>query len=311
MPAAGGGRALAALVVLTLIWGYAWVVAKQALDYAGPFAVGALRASVGTLALFAALAALRRPLRLAAPWRTACVGLFQTGGFIALSTWALVEGGAGKTAVLIFTMPIWTLLLGRLLLAERLRGPQWLAAACALAGLLLIVAPWNLQTSLLSKSLAVLSAVSWALSTVLVKRWRRQLAADVLALTTWQAVFGSLALAALALAIDERPIDWTPAFVGILAFMALVATALGWYLWLYVLERLPAWQASLSILGIPAVASLASRLQLGERIEALELAGMLLIGLGLVTMSLLGWVAARRRPDKHPERDGAYHTCGE
>lgn len=293
-PAAGGGRALAALVALTLIWGYTWVIAKQALDYAGPFTVGALRAAAGTLALFAALAALRRPLRLTAPWRTACIGFFQTGGFIALSTWALVEGGAGKTAVLIFTMPIWTLLLGRLLLAERLRGTQWLAAASALTGLLLIVAPWNLHTSLLSKLLAVLAAVSWAMSTVLLKRWRTQLAVDVLTLTSWQMLFGVLPLAVLALAVDERPIAWTPAFAGILVFMALGATALGWFLWLHVLERLPAWQASLSILGIPAVASLASLLQLGERIAVSELAGMLLIGSGLIGMSLLNWRAQRR-----------------
>lgn len=287
------GRALAALVVLTLIWGYTWVVAKQALAYAGPFQVGALRAGAGTLALFAALLAMRRPLRLAAPWKTACIGVFQTGGFIALSTWALVEGGAGKTAVLIFTMPIWTLLLGRLMLGERIHGPQWLAAGCALTGLVLIIAPWHLDGSPFSKLLAVLAAMSWALSTILVKRWRAELSTDVLSLTTWQMVFGSALLFAIALAVPERQTAWSPAFVGILAFMALVATALGWFLWLYVLERLPAWQASLSILGIPAVAGLSSRLQLGERVALPELAGMLLIGAGLVTMSLLNWRAQR------------------
>ena len=50
-------------------------------------------------------------------------------------TWALVEGGAGKTAVLIFTMPIWTLLLAWFFLGERIRGKQWLAAASTLTGL--------------------------------------------------------------------------------------------------------------------------------------------------------------------------------
>ncbi|MDD5248545.1 MAG: EamA family transporter [Rhodocyclaceae bacterium] len=291
-----GGRALAALVVLTLLWGYTWVIAKQALEYAGPFQVGVLRTAAGTLALFAALIATRRPLRLTAPWRTACVGVFQTGGFIALSTWALVEGGAGKTAVLIFTMPIWTLLLARIVLGERIRGTQWAAAACALAGLVLIIAPWNFHASLFSKLLAVLAAMSWALSTILVKRWRAALAADVLALTTWQMVFGLLPLVAIALVVPERPTAWTPAFVGIIGFMALISTALGWFLWLYVLERLPAWQASLSILGIPAVASLSSRWQLGERMAASELAGMLLIGLGLTTISLLNWRSQRRLP---------------
>jgi drug/metabolite transporter (DMT)-like permease len=288
------GRALAALVVLTLLWGYTWVVAKQALLYAGPFTVGAWRTCAGTIALFVALAATRKPMRLIAPWKTACIGALQTGGFIAFSTWALVEGGAGKTAVLIFTMPIWTLLLARIVLGERIRGTQWVAAGSALAGLVLVIAPWHIDASPFSKVLAVLAAVSWALSTILVKRWRSALAADVLALTSWQMVFGSLVLVLVALLVPERPVDWAPAFVGSVVFMALVSTALGWFLWLYVLERLPAWQASLSILGIPVVAGISSRLQLGEHVAPLELAGILLIGGGLLTMSLLNWRAQRR-----------------
>lgn len=288
------GRALAALAVLTLLWGYTWIIAKQALDYAGPFHVGFLRTAMATLALFGALLAMRRPLRPQAVLKTAAVGLFQTGGFIALSTWALVEGGAGKTAVLVFTMPIWTLLLARLVLRERIRPSQWAAAACSLVGLILIVAPWNLHASLLSKLLAILAALSWALSTILVKRWRDALSGDVLALTTWQMLFGLLPLLAVLAFVPERSTQWTPAFAGIIGFMAVVSTAFGWFLWLYVLERLPAWQASLSILGIPGVAIVSSHLQLGERTDPGELAGMLLIGLGLVTISVLNWRSQRR-----------------
>ena len=289
-----GGRALAALVVLTLLWGYSWVIAKQSLEYAGPFQVAFLRTATATLALFAVLVVTRRPLRVSAPWKTACVGFFQTGVFLALSTWALVEGGAGKTAVLIFTMPIWTLLLARMLLGERVRGVQLLAAVCALTGLVLIIAPWNLHASSLSKTLAVLAAMSWALGTVLIKRWRTDLSADAVTLTTWQMLFGLVLLLVVALAVPERATDWTPAFVANIGFLALASTALGWFLWMYVLESLPAWQASLSILGIPAVASFSSRWQLGEQVAPLELAGMLLIATGLLTISLLNWRAQRR-----------------
>jgi drug/metabolite transporter (DMT)-like permease len=129
---------------------------------------------------------------------------------------------------------------------------------------------------------------------VLVKRWRRELGADVLALTAWQMAFGAVALVPVVLLVPERATDWTPTFDVILAFMILAATALGWFVWLYVLEHLPAWQASLSILGIPVVAILGSRWALAEAIEPAELAGMLLVGAGLGLMSLLNWIAQRR-----------------
>ncbi|MBU0750786.1 MAG: EamA family transporter [Gammaproteobacteria bacterium] len=289
-------RALAALFLLTLIWGYAWVVLKQALDYAGPFQLSALRSSAGAAALLAALLLTGRSLRIVAVGRTAWVGLFQTGAFMALQTWALVEGGPGRTSVLIFTMPIWTLLLGALLLGERVRGLQWGAVVSTVVGLVLIIEPWSLGGSLISKMLGLLAALAWAIGTVLVKRWRSHLAADVLALTAWQMVFGAALQIVVAGVVPERAVDWQPAFLFILAFMALVVTALGWFLWLYVLEHLPAWQASLSVLGVPVVAIVSSRWVLGEQSTPIELAGMLLIGSGLGLLSFLNWRAQRRLP---------------
>lgn len=288
------GRALAALVLLTLLWGYSWIIAKQALEYAGPFHFAFLRSIGGSAALFLALLAWRRKLRPPAPWRVALIGFAQTTAFMILSNWALVAGGAGKTAVLVFTMPVWTLLLGHWALAERVRGAQWLAVGGAVGGLLLILQPWDLGGTSASKFLAVAGAMAWAAGTVLVKRWRRHLGSDLLVFSTWQMALGSLALAPVALAVPERAVDWSPAFVGLLAFMAVVSTALGWLLWLYVLEHLPAWQAGLSVLGIPVVAILFSRWSLAEPIEPAELAGMLLVGMGLLVMSLVNWREQRR-----------------
>ncbi len=287
-------RGLAALFLLTLIWGYSWVLAKQALDFAGPFRFAFLRSVVGTCALFGVLLAMRRPLGPRALAKTGGIGAVQSGLFLVFQTWALVEGGAGRTSVLIFTMPIWTLLLGRVFLSEPVRGIEWVAAGSALTGLVLFIAPWSMASSLFSKLLGLGAALCWAIGTVFVKRWRSELGGDLLSLTAWQMLAGTLLLAAVTLAVDEIPTHWTPAFVGILAFIALVSTALGWILWLRVLESLPAWQAGLSVLGVPVVANLSSRFALGERVAPLELAGMLLIGAGLALMSFINWRAQRR-----------------
>ena len=194
MPTSRRWIPLLALVVLTLTWGYTWVLAKQALTYAPPFALAAQRCVGGALALFAVVKLLGRPLTLVAPWQTLAIGLAQVSGFMVFQTWALVEGGPGKTAVLIFTMPIWTLLMAWPVLGERVRGKQWLAAASTLTGLLLIIEPWNMANSLFSKFLGVMAALCWATGTILVKRLRATNPVDLLTLTAWQMLLGAIPL---------------------------------------------------------------------------------------------------------------------
>jgi len=289
-----------ALAVLSLIWGYTWVVAKQGLVYAPPFAFAAERCLGGALSLLLALKLMGRPVRLVAPGATLAIGLAQVSGFMVFQTWALVEGGPGKTAVLIFTMPIWTLLLAWPILGERVRGKQWLAAASTLTGLLLIIEPWDLHASLFSKFLGVMAALCWAVGTILVKRLRGRQPVDLLALTTWQMLLGAGPLVLLALLVPERATDWTFSYLGILGFMSVASTALCWWLWIYILDRVPAWEASLSVLGTPVVAILSSRLLMGEEFKTSEVAGIVLIGGGLTLLSLIGWAASRRNPVPPP-----------
>jgi drug/metabolite transporter (DMT)-like permease len=287
-----------ALIVLSLTWGYTWVLAKQGLAYAPPFAFAAERCVGAALALVIALRLSGRKLTLVAPRQTIAIGLAQVSGFMIFQTWALVEGGPGKTAVLIFTMPIWTLLLAWPILGERVRGKQWLAAASTLGGLILIIEPWDMHASLFSKFLGLMAALCWATGTILIKRLRGKTPVDLLTLTTWQMIIGAVPLVLLAFIVPEQPTEWNGSYVGILIFMSIGSTAMCWWLWIYILDRVPAWEASLSVLGTPVVAILSSRLIFGEAFKTSEIAGIVLIGSGLALLSLLGWAASRRDPAK-------------
>jgi drug/metabolite transporter (DMT)-like permease len=283
-----------ALASLSLMWGYSWVVAKAGLSYAAPLAFAAQRSVLGALSLLAVMKLTGRSFRWEAPRETILMGLIQVAGFMLFQTWALVEGGPGKTAVLIFTMPIWTLVLSWVILGERIRGAQWVAAIGTLTGLVFIIEPWDLHTSLLSKFLGVLAALCWAIGTLMVKQLRRRQAVDLLALTTWQMAVGSAPLALAAWLVPEPPTHWTLTYGGILLFMSVGSTALCWWIWIYILDRIPAWEASLSVLGTPVVAILCSRLITGESFRPMEIAGILLIGAGLILLALVGWVVSRR-----------------
>ena len=284
-----GSTPVAALAAMVLIWGYAWVVMKIALRHAHPFDFAALRVAIGCALLFAIVKLRGRTLRLP-KWRMAIVlGLLQVALFVGLSHFALLEAGPGKTSVLVFTMPFWMIVFAHFLIGERMRGAQWIAVGLAFAGLILIVAPWEL-TSLKGSLLAVAAGAVWAITAVMSKKWPVA-AGDPLLFTAWQLFFGLLALTALALAWDAPPVRWNAEFVWTLLFSSVLATAVGWWLWTYVLANSPAGVTGLNALGIPVVAVLASAVQLGERPPALELVGMLMIGAAL---ALLAWLGMRR-----------------
>jgi drug/metabolite transporter (DMT)-like permease len=137
-------RAFLALMTLTVIWGYNWVVMKSALVYAGAFQFAALRTVIGTVCLFAVVILMRKPLRIKEIPTLILLGLLQTSGFTGLLIWALVEGGAGKTAVLTYTMPFWVMVLAWPLLGEKIRGLQWPAALLSTMGMLFILDPMHL-----------------------------------------------------------------------------------------------------------------------------------------------------------------------
>ena len=283
------------IVLLSLLWGYTWVIAKQALNFAPPFTLTFMRVFGGALALFLVLKLLRQPLRLQAPRMVLLIGLCQVSGFMLLQTFSLKFGAAGKTAVLVYTMPIWTLLLAWPVLGERVRGAQWLAVVGILAGLFLILEPWNLQAGWRSNSFGIGAAICWAAGTVLVKKLRRDRQVSLLSLTAWSNLIGSVPVAVIAAVTDEPPIHWSPEFVGIMLVLTLISTAFCWWLWTSILDRVPAWEASLLVLGTPVIAIICSRAILNEAFSRYEIAGILLIGSGLLLLSFVSWLLEQRR----------------
>jgi drug/metabolite transporter (DMT)-like permease len=175
---------------------------KIALRHAHPFDFAAERLVLGAVLLFAIIAATGRRLTLASYRMAIVLGFVQVGAFVLLSHYALLVAGPGKTAVLTYTMPFWMLLFAAMLLGERMRGVQWLAVGAAFAGLVLIVSPWRL-TSLEGSVLAVASGAVWAFAAVLSKKWPIR-GADLLTLTAWQLLFGSLPLVLLSCARARR-----------------------------------------------------------------------------------------------------------
>ncbi|SFS16369.1 Threonine/homoserine efflux transporter RhtA [Dyella sp. OK004] len=285
--------AVAALLVTILIWAYSWIVMKQVLQHAGPFQFAALRYVLGALVLFAVLLATRQSLRPPPLQLTVLIGLCQTAAFQGLGQWALVEGGAGRIALLAYTMPFWAVLLAWVVLREKPTSRHWIGIGLAGVGLICIIEPWRSMGSAGSTLLAIAAGAAWAMGTVLSKRMFQRHAPSPLNLTAWQMLFGALALCVLAMLTPQRPINWSWGFVGGLAYSVVLASSVAWGLWLIVLQRLPTAVASLSSLGVPIVSVLLAWAILHEQPSAMEAVGIAFVLLGLMAVSGLRF---RRSP---------------
>ena len=304
MPARSGIHsrrgAYAALAVLTLIWGSNWIVMKFALQHADPVVLNVQRTWLAAIVLFAVLVAQGRPLAPASWLAIVVTGFFQTMINFGATTMALAGGGAGRTSVLVFTMPFWTLLIAWPVLHERVRGGQWLAVGLAFAGLTLVVAPWDWSGDLTPKLWAVLSGFGWAAGTVATKYFQRGKSFDPLNFMAWQMAVGVLPLTLLPAFADFPATRWSAGFALLLFYVGAVSTGLGFMLWIAVLRHLPAGTASLNMFAIPVIALVSSMLVFGERLTGNEWTGIALIGAGLVIVSIEALRAARRGQPQPP-----------
>lgn len=278
--------ALVALFLITLIWSYNWIVMKQVLRYSGPFEFSALRYALGTCVLFGVLVLRRESLRPPPLLPTVLIGLAQTMGFQALVQYALVSGGAGKTALLAYAMPFWVVLLAWWLLRDRPSPRLWLSLGIAAVGLVLVLEPWRGTAGMASSLLAIGGGACWAIGVVLSKRMFQRGGVSTLSLTAWQMLFGALGLIAIAWIAQERPIEWSRFFIGALAYNAVLSSGLAWLLWSYVVNRLPTHIAGLASLVIPVAGIGFAWILLGERPTPTGGAGIVLICVALGVVNL-------------------------
>ena len=274
-----------ALFLLSVVWGYSWVFLKTGSLDAGPFSYAGLRCFIGSCCLLVALPLTGRKFMPERIPELIALGLVNTTGLVGVSQWAVTEGAANRTSILVFTMPFWTLLLARLFLNERIRGLQWAAVACAAVGLLAVVQPWAYEGHLTSNVLAIIAAFLWATSAVMIKRLQLKAPMDLLRMTAWQMAMGSTCLLVIAHFSGEAPIVWTDRFLFALGFTAFISTALGWMLWVYLLDYLPAGTAGMMILLIPVVAVISTSYHLGETLATGDIIGITMIIGGLVLLT--------------------------
>jgi drug/metabolite transporter (DMT)-like permease len=171
-------RAIAEALITVVIWGATFVATKIALQEASPATVVWLRFAMGLVVLGVA-ARLRNELSMPARGDLAYLALLGFIG-VAFHQWlqanGLLTAQATTTAWIVATTPIFIVLLGWIILGERVRPIQGFGTGLAALGVVLVVTKGDAATLFTGRVattgdvLVLLSAMNWAVYTVLSRR---------------------------------------------------------------------------------------------------------------------------------------------
>ncbi|MGO4666290.1 DMT family transporter [Bosea sp. 2YAB26] len=274
------GRSLLLVPLLGLLWGFNWPAVRIALTEIAPWTLRAGGMSFAGLALVAI--GLARGQSLAVPrgqWlRLAIAGFLSIAAFNVLLAFAQLAAPTSRAAILTFTMPIWATLLARFVLAEPFDRRRLLGLGLGAAGLLCLGLPLLASGSFsIGLLYALIASVSWALGTIVTKRW--PVSAPALTIAAWQLLIGGVVAGIGMLVFEGLPVPkmLEARTFAALTFHILGAQALAYFLWFTVIARLPAGIASLGTLMVPAVGVLGSVLLLGERPTPSDWLGLVLV----------------------------------
>lgn len=273
-------RSLLLVPLLGLLWGFNWPAVRISLTEIAPWTLRAGGMTFAGLGLVAV--ALARGVRLKVPaahWaRLIVAGILSIAAFNVLLAFAQLMAPTSRAAILTFTMPVWATLMAWPVLGERFDRPRLIGLGLGVAGLLCLGLPL-VRAGQFSPglALALLASLSWALGTIITKRW--PVAAPTLSIAAWQLLIGGAAAGIGMLVFEGIPVPKTlsPPVAAALTFHILGAQALAYFLWFTVIARLPAGIASLGTLIVPAVGALGSVLLLGERPAASDWVGLVLV----------------------------------
>jgi len=266
-------RALVLLAILTLVWGTNWPLFQYAVREVSVWTFRAVAVLIAGLTLLAVARA--RGQSLAIPrrhWRTivAATSCYLVVWNIA-STYSAILIPSGQSAVLGFTMPLWSALISWAFLGERMTPRLLLAVALGGAAVLLLMWPaWGAYAEAPAGfALGLLAGISWAIGTLILKR--SDVAVPVTVLTGWQLLITAVPTALGALILGDG--RWfVPSWqsIAVIGYIALVPMSIGNVCWFAIVGMLPANVAGLSSILVPVVAMVSGAVIHGEPLGPLQ-----------------------------------------
>jgi len=273
-------RELLLLVLLTVVWGINWPVMKLGVTDYPPLTFRALSMLLGVPVLALGLLALKVPFRLPRQHWPELLWLSATNMFVwhACIILAVRTLSSGRAAILGYTMPIFSAVIGAIFFSAALAHRSWMGVAAAALGVGLLL--WHELTQMAGRPwgvvLALVAAATWALGTQLLRRTR--IPVPTLTISFWMTTLTTVVMAVLSLVFErsewrlpEPTATWTILFNAVLIFGFAHAA------WFHLARGLPPIASTLSVMLIPVVGVFSGALWLKEPIHWQDWAAVVLM----------------------------------
>jgi drug/metabolite transporter (DMT)-like permease len=296
-PAERRAAALQALLV-TFLWSTSWVLIRWGLRDMPPLTFAGLRYALAAAILLAVMAARRgrgpadapRPAR---PWgRLVLLGLvFYTGTqgaqFLALSLLP-----AATVSLFLAGTPLLVAAASLVCLREPASGLQWVGALLLLAGAAAFLGAGDAGTLGSGVWVALFAVATNAGGALLGRGIHRRRELGALEVTALSMGVGSAALLALGRLLEPWP-RLGPESWAILLWLAVVNTALAFWLWSHTQRLLSATESSVLNNTMLLQIALLAWLFLGEALSRREIAGLVAAALGAAVVQ---WAPTEKGP---------------
>lgn len=283
------------LIGLTLSWGINWPIMKLGVgDGYPPLSFRALSMWIGIPVLALGLKLLKVPFHIPAHhdqkkwagWREvlllAVFNMFIWHGCIIL---AITMLSSGRAAILGYTMPIFSAIMGAIFFANQLPTRAWAGVGAAALGVVLLLShEWGkLAGAPMGVLLALIAASTWALGTQLLRR--TSLPVPTLAISFWMTVLSAIVMTVLSIIFERHRWAWPNAttWAGIL-YNAVLIFGFAHATWFYLARILPPIASTLSVMMIPILGVFSGSLWLGEKLFWQDWAAVALMVLAIASV---------------------------
>jgi drug/metabolite transporter (DMT)-like permease len=284
-------RIVLAFLAVPVLWGINWTFMKIGVQSLPPFLYLGTRQLVVGLFFVAAARFNHRPLPAGKflVWSVA-LGLVMTGISNGLMFWGVQYISSGLASILFGAMPFFAAVFAHWWTDERLNRVSLAGIITGFVGVTVLLgggADNHSNLAILGELALLLSAVTWALPLVLSRRLLR--GQDTVALTGVQMLSGALLLAPLGIFGEGLgSVRITVEGMIALAYTVVAAGAAGFLLYFWLLKRIGAARLALTSFMVPVVAVISGIFALGETAGANLVAGLLLIAVGILMVTVFG-----------------------